>query len=93
LLLVANEGERFQAAGGAVENAPGTITIIAVPLDASQAAVRNTIGFSALDPFERSWMRSASGPMTAAPPRPTRRSRRTWSRNTSPSRPTAPRPM
>lgn len=52
LLLVANEAERFQAAGGAVENAPGTVSIIGVPADASLAAVRNTVGFGALDAFE-----------------------------------------
>ena len=51
LLLVANEAERFFDRSGTptVENAPGTVTIIDVSGGAATAAVRNTIGFSALD--------------------------------------------
>ena len=52
LLLVANEAERFLDRSGpapVVEDAPGTITIIDVSGDPAAAAVRNTIGFSALD--------------------------------------------
>ena len=52
LLLVANEAERFLDRSGSspvVEDAPGTISIIDVSGDPADAAVRNTIGFSALD--------------------------------------------
>ncbi len=52
LLLVANEAERFVDRSGpapVVEDAPGTITIIDVSGNPADAAVRNTIGFSALD--------------------------------------------
>ena len=52
LLLVANEAERFLDRSGpapVVEDAAGTITIIDVSGDPAAAAVRNTIGFSALD--------------------------------------------
>ena len=55
LLLVANEAERFLDRSGpmpVVEDAPGTITIIDVSGDPAAAAVRNTIGFSALDADE-----------------------------------------
>jgi predicted extracellular nuclease/2',3'-cyclic-nucleotide 2'-phosphodiesterase (5'-nucleotidase family) len=54
LLLVANEGERFLDLSGTatLDDAPGTITVISVPANAAEAAVRNTIGFSALDAFE-----------------------------------------
>ncbi|WP_376088599.1 ExeM/NucH family extracellular endonuclease [Roseomonas sp. CCTCC AB2023176] len=53
LLLVANEAERYYDTSGTptVENAPGTISIIAIPADPSLASVRNTVGFTALDPF------------------------------------------
>lgn len=50
LLLVANEAEPFNdAAAGVIENASGSVTIIDMSGGPTAAAVRNTIGFTALD--------------------------------------------
>ena len=104
LLLVANEAERFLDRSGAtpvVEDAAGTITIIDVSGDPAAAAVRNTIGFSALDGDEAALdalgIRTYDGGTLEAdegdmPSFPIRRCRRTSSPNTSRCRPMAPAP-
>ena len=87
-----------------IEDAPGTITIIDVSGDPADAAVRNTIGFSSLDGDEAALdalgiktydggvveVETDNGDIDVTcriPP-----CRRTSSPNTSPFRPTAPRP-
>ncbi len=54
LLIVGNEGQPFLDLNtGSVDNAGGSVTIISIPSNPADAAVRNTVGFTALDALEK----------------------------------------
>ncbi len=54
LLVVTNEGTRSLDLSGepTIDDAQGSISIIAITANPADAALRNTIGFSSLDPFK-----------------------------------------